>query len=330
MPDVQFNDSVYHGEPEESVLDTLLHNGEKPNYSCRKGSCLNCMMRAPDDAVPKKSQAGLRDTLRSQGYFLPCPCVPESDIRVVEAEDAALYQRAVIQSRELLALDVCRVTLEPATALYYHTGQFLNMRRNDELCRSYSLASVPNLDRHLEFHIKRLPGGQMSNWMFNDMKIGESVNIQGPNDSCFYLLGAPDQSLLLIGTGTGLAPLVAIAPDALHDGHRGPVRLYHGSREPAGLYLRDTLFDLAQTFANFSYTGCLSGEKPPRGCARGRVNDIALSENEDLTGWRVYLCGNPPMVNNAKKRAFLAGAGLHDIHADPFELKELRSKQRAA
>ena len=203
MPDVQFNDSVYHGEPEESVLDTLLHNGKKPNYSCRKGSCLNCMMRAPDDAVPKKSQAGLRDTLRSQGYFLPCLCVPESDIRVVEAEDAALYQRAVIQSRELLALDVCRVTLEPATALYYHAGQFLNMRRNDELCRSYSLASVPNLDRHLEFHIKRLPGGQMSNWMFNDMKIGESVDIQGPNDSCFYLLGAPDQSLLLIGTGTG-------------------------------------------------------------------------------------------------------------------------------
>ena len=79
------------------------------------------------------------------------------------------------------------------------------MRRNDGLCRSYFLASVPNLDRHLEFHTKRLPGGQMSNWMFNDMKIGESVDIQGPNGSCFYLPGAPDQSLLLIGTVTGRA-----------------------------------------------------------------------------------------------------------------------------
>ncbi len=79
-------------------------------------------MRTPDGGVPEKAQARLRETLRVEGYFLSCLCVPEGDIRIVEAEDAALYQRAVIQSRELLAPDVCRVTLEPATPLYYHAG----------------------------------------------------------------------------------------------------------------------------------------------------------------------------------------------------------------
>ena len=87
---------------------------------------------------------------------------------------------------------------------------------------------------------------------------------------------------------------------------------------------------LAQTYPNFSYTGCLSGENPPLGYASGRADDVALGENKDLKDWRVYLCGNPPMVHAAKKRAFLAGADIEDIHADPFELKELRAEQRSA
>ena len=106
MPSVEFSNRVYEAEPSESVLDTLLRNGENPSYSCRKGTCFNCMMRTPDGGVPEKAQAGLRETLRVEGYFLSCLCVPEGDIRVVQAEDAAIYQRAVIQSRELLAPDI--------------------------------------------------------------------------------------------------------------------------------------------------------------------------------------------------------------------------------
>ena len=330
MATVQFNDSAYEGQPSETVLDTLLRHGEEANYSCRKGSCLNCMMQAVEGAVPEKAQAGLRDTLRAQGYFLSCLCRPESDISVVQGEDAALYQRAVILSRELLAPDICRVVLEPATPLYYHAGQFLNLRRRNGLSRSYSLACVPNLDRYLEFHIKRLAGGQMSNWVFDEMQVGESVDIQGPNGCCFYLPGDPGQGLLMIGNGTGLAPLAAIARDALNDGHDGPIRLYHGSRAEGGLYLQDRLLDLAAANANFSYTGCLSGAAPPPGHARGRAEEVAFGEIPDLAGWRVYLCGNPPMVEGAKKRAFLAGADLKEIYADAFELKELRAAPRPA
>ena len=104
MPSVEFSNRVYEAEPSESVLDTLLRNGENPSYSCRKGTCFNCMMRTPDGGVPEKAQAGLRETLRVEGYFLSCLCVPEGDIRVVQAEDAAIYQRAVGQAQGAHAL----------------------------------------------------------------------------------------------------------------------------------------------------------------------------------------------------------------------------------
>lgn len=134
--------------------------------------------------------------------------------------------------------------------------------------------------------------------------------------------------MLLLGTGTGLAPLVGIARDALAPGHRGPIHLFHGSRARSGLYLEEVLKNLAGRFPNFSYFPCLSGEDVPAGYTRGRADDVALEAHPDLTGWRVFLCGAPDMVRTTKRRAYLAGARLDDIHADPFDLKDLRREPR--
>jgi NAD(P)H-flavin reductase len=56
----------------------------------------------------------------------------------------------------------------------------------------------------------------------------------------------------------------------------------------------------------------------PAGYAQGIVLDVALAENPDLTGWRIFLCGNPNMVKAAKQLTFFAGASMRDIFADPF------------
>jgi NAD(P)H-flavin reductase len=133
--------------------------------------------------------------------------------------------------------------------------------------------------------------------------------------------------MLLIGNGTGLAPLIGIARDALNDGHSGAIHLYHGTRRSEGLYLDDALRELDADFENFHYTPCTSREESP-GTRRGRAEEVALTDHPDLSGWRVYLCGYPPMVHDMQRRAFLAGASLADIYIDPFELRDLRKKPR--
>ena len=60
----------------------------------------------------------------------------------------------------------------------------------------------------------------------------------------------------------------------------------------------------------------------------GRAENVAFADNPKLDGHRVYLCGYPPMVNAAKKKAYLMGADLADIYIDPFELRDLRSTPR--
>ena len=124
--------------------------------------------------------------------------------------------------------------------------------------------------------------------------------------------------LLLIGTGCGLAPLYGIVRDALDHGHSGPICLFHGSSTHDGLYLIDELRHLAEHYANFFYTPCISSEPVRKGFAAGRAEQVALDTMKSLKGVRLYLCGHPDMVRETKRKAFLAGASLKEIFADPF------------
>jgi len=72
----------------------------------------------------------------------------------------------------------------------------------------------------------------------------------------------------------------------------------------------------------------LSGGSGAAGCRPGRAESVAFSDLAELPGWRVFLCGYPPMVHSAKRHAYLAGAALDDILTDPFELRELRQTPR--
>ena len=71
-------------------------------------------------------------------------------------------------------------------------------------------------------------------------------------------------------------------------------------------------------YKNFIYVPCISGQGVPPGFVAGRALNVALNENSDLSGWRVFLCGHPEMVSSGKKLAFLAGASMNHIYADPF------------
>jgi ferredoxin-NADP reductase len=118
--------------------------------------------------------------------------------------DAEIYGRGVVADVSHLSANICRVRLHTSTPLFYHAGQFINLRRGDGLVRSYSLASVPRLEEALELHIKRLGRGRMSNWIHDDLAVGEALDIQGPNGDCYYIgdSAGGGRPLLLIGNGS--------------------------------------------------------------------------------------------------------------------------------
>ncbi len=317
MPRVDFQGSSYESGG-QSVLDCLAAHGHAVPNSCRAGVCQSCLMRIVRGAVPENAQAGLTPTMVARGLFLACQCFPTQDLEVAMADDVVRRIEATVSASRRLSEEIRAVRLRPSVPFEYHAGQFVRLFMDARTSRNYSLASVPALDGELELHVRRFPGGLVSGWIFGQLKPGDVVTISEAFGDCFYVPGKPDQDLLLMGTGCGLAPLYGIARDALNNAHRGRIHLYHGSRSADGLYLMEQLRQMAGRHPNFRYRPCTSGESAADGTWSGTPLDLAMAENPDLTGWRVYLCGNPQMVNAARLETFLAGASSAEIFADPF------------
>lgn len=304
----------------ETVLDALLRENIDIPHACRQGACQSCMIRSLNGAPPPAAQNGLKDVLRHRDYFLACLCYPQQSMTIALDSQANTFTSSTVIDKQPLNAETLLLTLHCSEPLDYYAGQFVNLKRADGLMRSYSIANNRTHADKLTFHIRRLAGGRFSEWAHQELKIGDELAVSDPQGLCYYLPGNQQQNMLLIGTGSGLAPLAGIISEALHHGHSGNIHLFHGSRHLDGLYWVEEMRQLAEQYANFHYTPCVSGGEAPAGVALGRANDVALSSLPNLKDWRVYLCGHPEMVNQSKRQAFLQGASFQQIYSDAFHI----------
>jgi len=277
-------------------------------------------MKADKGSIPQKSQIGLKPTLISQNHFLACACIPEEDIEVSLPNSSFSKITAIISRMEWLNESVFGLWLRPTASYSYKAGQFLRLYKDgaQDTFRCYSLVSVPVVDAEIFLNIRRVPGGQLSNWICEDLSIGDQIAISESIGNSFYLGDKPNQNMLLIATGSGLGALYGVARDALIQSHSGHIHLYHSVSDNRDFYLESDLLALAERYPNFSYYPCVSRGEVSGIQASGRALDIAMAKHDELGGWRVYLCGNSHMVHAGKRKAYLNGASLQDIYGDPF------------
>jgi NAD(P)H-flavin reductase len=274
------------------------------------------MMRVVEGTIPERAQAGLKDSWKARGYFLACSCFPSDDLTVA-ALGADARTGAIIAGLRRLSHDVLRVDLRCDEPFEYRAGQYLTLFREDGLSRSYSIANPP-ADDTLELHVRRVPNGLMSGWLFEEASVGTRVQVMGPSGDCFYVPGREEQPILLVGTGTGLAPLYGILRDAVARKHHGPIHLFHGAVRAEGLYLREELSSLASENGNIAYLPTVLEGEAQDGLAVGAVDQAVLTAFAKPAGFRAYLCGDPTLVKSLKKRLYLAGMNMRDIYADAF------------
>jgi len=341
-PRVHFAGTPYDLLPGETLLAGLSRQGVLIPSFCRTGVCQTCLVRATSGQPPPQSQAGVAEALVQRGCFLACQCVPDGPL-AVEASDAIRTFRTRVARVEGLSPQVLRVELEVPEGFEYRAGQFVQLEREGGVTRPYSLASLPG-SGHLELHVLLRSGGLMSQWLRWAEK--QPITLRGPFGECFYFDGELDRPLLLAGTGTGLGPLLGVTRAALAAGHRGPIHLYHGSGTRDGLYLFDELAALAQSapqlcvFGSVLETAEEAATTLPRravsGAARADASGasnrsgsrcqllhrpldaLILSDPLDFFQCRVYLSGNPELVQRLRKRIYLSGAPQARIHCDPF------------
>lgn len=322
----------------ESVLDTLIREGHQVNYSCKKGACKTCLVQHIDGELNAEAQRGLTSRLKQCEYLCACQCEPTSGLKLKSILAQEIFIPAQIQAKQYLSDTVVKLQLNPLEAFDYSPGQYINLRRFDGLTRSYSITNDP-CDDLIELHVRRKYNGQFSDWLFNHASVGENIFLQGPWGHCCYSKSYSDDNLTLIACGTGLGPIYAIARDALNQGHKGLINLYHVATNEMELYQHAELLQLMLKYKQFSYLGCVSSSVSDQMSSMSRVRqgdpfDIAKQHYLDLKKpkahrrHRVFLCGGPEFVTKGHASHLLNEVDTDDIHVLSFEYKELRTAQR--
>jgi CDP-4-dehydro-6-deoxyglucose reductase len=319
---------------DQTVLDAALAAGILLPYSCRSGACSTCKAKIVSGTIQPVPSAEviLTPEEREAGYTLLCQARATSDL-VVESREIRLASD--IQVRKLPsrvtsitrpAADVAVLQLQlPATETFkFYAGQYVELILKDGKRRSYSMANPPHSAAALELHIRHLPGGLFTDHVFGvgatQMKEREILRIEGPMGS-FFLREDSDLPIVMLASGTGFAPIKAIIEHMVEQGIKRPVTLYWGGRRPADLYMHAMAQNWAATIPNFRYVPVVSDALPEDAWTgrTGFVHKAVMADFPDLSGYQVYACGAPIVVDSAR-REFVAHCKLPDdaFFADSF------------
>ena len=316
----------------DTVLAAAMEADLMLPYGCRNGACGTCKGKIVEGRVDYGAHqaATLTDDEKRAGVALFCCAKPLTDlvIEVREVRKAGDIQirklPCRVESIDKPAPDVALVKIKlPANErLQFLAGQYIDFLLKDGRRRSFSLANPPHDDALLELHVRHVPGGHFTHQLFNEYKGREILRFEGPFGT-FFLREESDKPIIFVAGGTGFAPIKGIIEHALHraiDVTR-PMVLYWGARAKRDLYLPDLPGTWQQRSRNFTYIPVLSDPLPEDDwhgrC--GLVHQAVLDDFADLSGYQVYVCGGPAMVD-AARRSFSAERGLsaEDFFADSF------------
>jgi CDP-4-dehydro-6-deoxyglucose reductase len=234
-----------------------------------------------------------------------------------------------VNKLEHLAHDVIRIYLKlPDTErLQFLAGQYIDVLLKDHAPRAFSIANAPHDDNFIELHIRNVSGGYFSDRVFNQMQEKAMLRIKGPLGT-FFLREDTDRPAILIGGGTGFAPLKGMLEHAFHTGLEKPLHLYWGVRAKRDLYLKELPARWLQEHTNFSYTPVLSEPMPEDNWqgATGFVTDTVIRDYPDLSGHDIYMSGPPVMVEAGHRLFMQHGLDVSRFFSDAFEYAALAEK----
>ena len=152
----------------------------------------------------------------------------------------------------------------------------------------------PRPDGTIDLHIKAVPGGQMSTAVVHGLRPGDQVKLGAPVGNRL-LLDPRSSDLLLIGGGTGLAPLKALIEQVATEQRHRRVTLFTGARTTADLYDHADLDEMVRRWPWLTVVPAVSDDRSWSGAQAGTVADVAMRHGP-WPGHDVYLCGSGAMV----------------------------------
>jgi len=206
------------------------------------------------------------------------------------------------------------ITLEVSDWPGHVAGQHVDVRLTASdgysAVRSYSIASAPNSERRVELTVERLPNGEVSPYLTQEVVVSDRLELRGPIGGWFVWRTQQTEPIQLIAGGSGIVPLMAMIRSRASEGSTAPFRLLYSVREPGAVFYRNELQALSDHDHSVSLTYAYTRAAPKDWSRPPSRIDAALVAN---TTWpsnlapTCYVCGPTSFVESAA--GFLSACG---------------------
>ncbi len=319
---------------DETVLQAAFRQGITLMHGCKEGQCSSCksVLLDGDAEHGDFSTFALSESEQQENKVLLCRLFANSDLEIellnYDEEILACWIPAkkiagTISAIETLTHDIRKFDIRLDEPMNFHAGQYADITLpGSGVTRSYSMANPPSEKNTLSFIIKIYSDGAFSEQLANHLKVGDSIAIEGPFGTSFRNQKHAGPTLL-VGGGSGMAPLWSILNDLAQSGTAAPVRLYYGARSKKDLFYLDAIAALGAKLQDFAFIPSLSDmdSGDDWSGATGFIHEVVASNfsgaGRDST-WQAYACGPPPMVEAVLPVLQKIGVDADNIHLDKF------------
>ncbi len=319
----------------ETVLQAAFRQGVMLMHGCKEGQCASCkaILREGDIDLMRHSTFALPDYEREQDYILLCRTMAYSDLTIELLNyDEDILKLAIpvkgyparVTGVERLTADIrlLRVQLDHRERLRFWAGQYVDVTvPGTGVTRSYSMASTPQRGQDLDFLIKVYPGGAFSSLLEGALREDDKLLITGPYGICCRR--ETDGPMILVGGGSGMAPLLAILNDLVENRIDRPVKFYYGARTAADLFYQHEIAQAGSQLSDFEFVPALSEFSDPATWAgeTGFIHEVLnrrLERFPDAISAEAYVCGPPPLIDAVIPVLRMKGIEVERIFFDKF------------
>ncbi len=225
--------------------------------------------------------------------------------------------QATIKKIDELSDNIRHYVVQLDSQLEFKTGQFVNIEIEDngeKFMRPYSIASSPSNVTQLEFCIKLIKEGKVTPHLFKK-KQGDKMLIKGPF-GLFTLDKLSKEKIVMIATGTGIAPFMSMIDYLLENNAQKQITLMFGTRYDDNIIYKQKFEELEKNNPNFKYLPIVSRPtdnwQGRRGYAQDNLDFLDASNSE------IYICGLPNMVDQTKDKLIQLGVAPELIHFEKY------------
>lgn len=312
----------------DNLLQRLVDSEIPVSYSCRAGRCGTCRCKVISGQVQESGREAKVTNPHEMPYVLACMATvtDNCEIEIPEPDEVVIHParilRAEVVAKESLTHDVRHLVLKPNRGWSFSPGQYANLQFTPDHIRPYSMAGLCD-EELIDFHIRLVPGGRVTSYIENDLKVGDRVRVSGPLGTA-YLRQKHEGPIICVAGGTGLAPVLSIMRGISSLRMENQVHVYFGVRTEEDVYGLAWLEELQAQNPNMHINVVVqlgstkSVNSSSLSYRQGLVTDAVVEDWADLKGWRGYLCGSPPMVEAATLLLRRRGVQQEHVHADAF------------